>query len=147
MRLFVFLLAAAAVASAGPALAQDEPASDEADIVGFWSFSAETYEQCSFRGEAMISAGPSDELYLCELTATDSCADAWSYTAEQTCVATREGDLLSIKSRITSVEPPTDLYLPDDFLLRIIDGSLMEGELHSSGTTRARFVRTNGPIS
>jgi hypothetical protein len=45
------------------------------------------------------------------------------------------------------VEPPTGNYLPDNFVLTIIDGSLMVGELRSAIDAPAEFRRQNGPIS
>jgi hypothetical protein len=136
----------ATVLAAPVALAQDEGAS--ADILGSWTFEASpTYDSCFLHGEATLRPGPSADVFLCELVANDVCPNIWSYRAEQTCTATRKGDRLTISSQIESVDPQTDRYLPDNFVLRIVNDSLMVGELRSAVDAPAEFRRTAGPIT
>lgn len=145
-RALAFLAAAAVFAIAPAAVADDVGAS--ADITGAWSFVSDpTYAGCSLRGEVFIRPSDDPDTFTCEMVANDVCPDVWTYRAEQSCVATRDGDALVIQSRIETVEPATDRYLPDNFVLRIIDGSYMTGKLHSAMTTRADFYRQDGPIS
>ncbi len=138
--------AAAALAFAGAALAQDDL---RPDILGSWAFEAAVVhdESCTFTGEVLIRRGVSPDHFLCEMVANDVCPGNWAFRAEQTCTATRSGDQLSIQSRIVTLDPPSGNYLPDNFELRIVDGSLMLGELRSAMTASARFYRTMGPIS
>lgn len=138
--------AATALLFASVALAQDD---SRADILGAWSFEAAIVhdESCSFTGEVFIRRGASPDHYLCEMVAHDVCPGSWAFRAEQSCTAMRSGDQLTIKSRITNLEPPAGNYLPDDFQLRIVDGSLMLGELRSAMVASARFTRAPGPIS
>jgi hypothetical protein len=140
------LASAAALAVAGAALAQSEA---QTEIVGSWAFEAAVVhdESCTFTGEVVIRRGVGPDHYLCEMVANDVCPGAWSFRAEQTCFATRDGDQLSIQSRITKLDPPSGNYLPDNFELEIVDGSLMVGELRSAMIASARFYRTIGPIS
>lgn len=142
----VAALAASAALLAAPAgFAQENAGS--ADILGAWGFDASpTYPGCYLSGEAVITRGESDGAYACRIVANDICPDVWSYRAEETCTATRKGDQLTIESRLDSVEPETDRYLPDNFVRKIVNGSLMVGELRSAMTTSARFVRQDGPI-
>lgn len=138
--------AAAALFFAGTALAQSQ---ERAEIVGSWAFEAAVVhdESCTFTGEVFIRRGLGPDHYLCEMVANDVCPGNWSFRAEQTCTATRSGDQLSIQSRLTKLEPPSGNYLPDNFELQIVDGSLMLGELRSAMIASARFTRTVGPIS
>jgi hypothetical protein len=139
--------AAAALVLAGAALAQDD--ASRPDILGSWAFEAAVVhdESCTFAGEVFIRRGVSPDHYLCEMVANDVCPGNWAFRAEQTCTATRSGDQLSIQSRITKLEPSSGNYLPDNFELQIVDGSLMVGELRSAMIASARFYRTVGPIS
>ena len=136
----------AAVLCASGAAAQE--AGESANILGTWGFDASpTYPTCGLHGEVTIRQGATPETYDCVMIANDVCPDIWEYRAEQTCSATRKGDQLVIASRIERVEPPTGNYLPDNFVLTIIDGSLMVGELRSAIDAPAEFRRQNGPIS
>jgi hypothetical protein len=139
--------AAAVVFMTSGALAQDARVSSD-DLLGAWSFeAAPTYDGCSLTGEVFIRRGVTPDTFLCEMTAQDVCPNVWSYRAKENCTATRNGDKLTIESRLVTVDPSTDRYLPDDFDLLIIDGSNMVGELRSAMIATARFFRSVGPIS
>lgn len=69
--------------------------------------------------------------------------------ATQSCSAVRTGNVLRIESVILTTEPPTDTYIPDNFVLEIESASRMEGALIVMDGLRpaAVFVRGEAPIS
>ena len=145
-----FLLGAATLAlAAQPSFAQQssENPGATADITGRWSFLSDpTYPGCSLSGEVFISSTPDENRFTCTVVANDVCPGVWSYRAEETCVAERDGDQLTIASRVLQVKPSTGNYLPDDFAVTIISGSRMTGDLVSALVTDVEFFRGDTPI-
>jgi hypothetical protein len=138
---------------AAPVVAQDN-AGAAADILGEWGFESiftDPVLGCdrSLTGDVFISQTPDPAVYECTMTARDYCPEVFDIRAEQTCVASRDGEKLVIESTIETVEPPEALgtYWPDNFLLTIIDGANMVGTLDSAIVTSARFFRRLGPIA
>jgi hypothetical protein len=148
-RAALLALAPSLLLGAAGATAQDTPRAGEiADILGYWVFeAAPTYPGCHLYGEVNIAPGPTPDSFQCSMIANDVCPDIWRYRAEQVCTATRKRDRLVITSTIESVEPSTGNYLPDNFLLTIVDGSRMVGELRSAIDAPAEFRRGEAPIS
>ncbi len=140
------MLAVLPLAATAPAAAQETGAT--AVILGEWAFEAASmYEGCTLTGEVVIRQGAEPGFYECSIVARDYCPGVWDYTAEQSCVAARKGDQLSILSTLESVEPPTDTYWADNFMLTIVDDANMVGELRSVYDSNARLYRRDGPIS
>lgn len=121
---------------------------EEARIDGQWSFKAWTGDGCSFTGNAtLIPPESTGEPYACELTARQICTDG-EWIVRQTCTATRKGNRVAIKSRITEfISEPSADYLPDDFLLTIDTSKRMFGALHSYGVYKSVWTREIGGIS
>lgn len=132
------------------------PPGATANILGQWAFTAQTPDYCTFSGSAFLSAGPveggderAEETYGCELTARQSCSDG-TWVVEQSCTASRLGDELIIISKVETFlqgDPDVVDYLPDNFRLNIVSGSLMVGSLVSWGVHEAEFRRPDGAIS
>lgn len=140
MRLAYLLVFALAL----PLLANAE----ETRIDGQWSIKTWTGDGCSFTGNAtLIPPESAEEPYACELTARQICTDG-EWIVRQTCTATRKGNRVAIKSRITEfLSEPSEGYLPDDFLLTIDTDKRMFGALHSYGVYKAVWTRKIGDIS
>ena len=147
------LLAVLLLTLALPAAAQDETPSPNtgasADISGYWRFSTGPYHVvCSMTGEITLHPTADPNVFEGDLVAWENCAGRPRFEAKQTAVVIRDGDGLTITSTLNSVEPPSDLYCPDDFVLRIMHSSLMIGELHSADIlATAQFRRGEGPIA
>ena len=120
----------------------------ETRIEGNWVFQAWTGDGCTFTGNATLSSSDEDgNPASCELTARQVCQTR-EWVVRQTCVATRRGDRVSIKSTIVEFfSEPSDSYLPDDFLLTIDSSKRMFGALHSYGIHKAEWTREIGDIS
>lgn len=135
---------ALAVLFAAPAAADDG-----ADISGHWTFATGPYHVvCTMTGEVTLSPTSDPDVFEGELVAWEACAGRPRFEAVQSAVAVRDGDGLTITSTLVTVTPTSDLYWPDNFELRIVNGSLMLGEL-LSGTivAKAQFRRADGPIA
>ncbi|MGD2134024.1 MAG: hypothetical protein PVI23_14615 [Maricaulaceae bacterium] len=147
-------------AAAAPALAQSNAQSigAEADISGYWEFETKRYDYgCKMTGEMTIAPAETEGEYVGELIAREKCDGITletgeifgpvEYYAEQTVVATRDGEALTIVSTLVRIDPPSTSYWPDDFVLEIIDGALMMGELRSADIAPVAFFRGDAPIA
>lgn len=143
-------LALVLVLAAAPAGAQDDGSeAASADISGFWRFSTGPYHTlCTMTGEITLAPTADPDVFQGDMVAWEACAGRPRFEAKQTAVVIREGADLTITSTLESVEPPSELYWPDNFVLRIMNGSLMIGELHSADIlAKAQFRRGDGPIA
>ena len=108
---------------------------------------------CTFDGTAFIGEALEGGI-ACELTAHQSCPvigqdEEVAWTVRQVCTIEREGDQVLLRSEIREFLNGnySDSYLPDNFILTIKNGQLMEGELVSYAAHPARWTRDEGPIS
>ncbi|MAP94997.1 MAG: hypothetical protein CMK07_08615 [Ponticaulis sp.] len=137
---------------AAPAVAKEKSSEAEdvttADLSGEWSFIANTGDDCSFTGLALLLPTDSPDQFSCELTALQVCTtETWQ--VRQSCSARRLGDQLVINSEIEEFVQgeATGAYLPDNFSLKIKSADFMKGVLLSWGSHIAEFRRTEGTIS
>lgn len=139
------LMAAAPLASAD--LGSDEMTSRPI-IAGNWVFKSFTYDACEFGGIARLTPSGEENTFTCELTARQTCPNI-EWVVRQSCVAHRTGDQLVIRSEIEEfiTGPETDSYWPDNFILKIHDGSRMTGSLVSHGSHATEFTRQAEGIS
>ena len=129
------------------ATAQDSSPGATADITGAWSFETEVYEsRCRMTGELDVRESGQPGVYRAQLVAYESCTGQEPYHAEQVSAIRREGDQVKIESRLVRVEPSPEFYLPDDFVLTIIDSALMVGELRSADIAPVTFRRRTALI-
>lgn len=119
----------------------------KADISGQWAFEANTNDECSFTGLALLMPTENPNRFECELTALQVCnVETWQ--VRQSCTAVRLGDQLIIDSEIEEFIQGEDsgAYMPDDFTLKIKSGDHMRGVLRSWGQHIAEFRRAEGVI-
>lgn len=147
------ILAALIVASlaAAPAMANGK-SQDPADVLGNWSFQTSPYRsgQCVMTGTMRLSPHPDDGRYECELTAVEMCSMWGRSVVRQSCVATRFGDQVSIRSTIEEMlEAKFEglVYVPDNFTLTIQSPQRMFGALVSAVTAPVEFRRASDGIS
>lgn len=120
------------------------------NLSGLWNFEAHVQPICTFTGQARLIPQDDPASFDCELTARQDCpAVDVTYTVEQTCTATIEDGVLSVRSTIVNFleGEPTQSYLPDHFELRIEDESTLDGVLLGSGAYPAIWRRAEGAIS
>ena len=146
------LLCALTIAMASvPASAAAQTSVLPPNIAGLWVFEADLPELCSFDGQARLTPTSDPAVFGCELTARQDCPAAGvTYVVEQSCRASIEDNTtVIIQSEIrTFLEgEPTPAYTPDDFELRIQDGSTLIGLLHGHGRFPALWRRADGAIS
>lgn len=132
-----------------PALADEAepPVGNVADIAGEWSFVAQTDDDCSFTGVALLTKTDNPNKFGCELTALQVCTvETWQ--VRQSCAANRLGDQLIITSQIEEFiqGEETGAYMRDNFSLKIKSADLMRGVLLSWGSHIAEFRRSEGVI-
>lgn len=140
---------ALAVLFGAPALA-DSAEGTNADIVGNWAFQSNTYDGCDFGGVASLTPAEEPNMYECELTARQACPVLnIEWVVRQSCIAERNGDRLTIRSRIEEflVGEPTESYWPDNFVLTVRSSGHMTGSLVSHGVHPTEFVRQSEGIS
>jgi hypothetical protein len=124
------------------AFAQDPDADPIADISGGWSFETEVYDLvCQMTGELQLAPTADPDVFMGRLIAYESCGGRQIYQAEQSSVARRDGERLTITSTLTRVLPSPEFYAPDNFELTIVNGALMVGELRSADIAPATFRR------
>jgi hypothetical protein len=143
-----FVVCALLALVAAPALAQDEDATaSTADITGSWSFSTVTYNlTCVMTGELVLQATDDPTRYDGQLTVLEDCGDV-SFEAKESSVAVRTGALLALTSTLVEVTPANQGYLADNFNLRIVNGSLMVGQLYFGRVVAKAEFRRDGMIS
>lgn len=143
---------ATAIALAGASVAQssDAPSGNDVsgvDIAGSWTFETDIINfQCRMTGELDVMPTDTPGLYRGRLVAHETCGDLPPFEAVQTCVLLRDGADVKITSKIVSVTPSDIRYWPDHFVLTIINGALMAGELRSADIAPARFHRRDALI-
>jgi len=120
----------------------------EVNITGEWTFQANTGPECTFSGNALISATDKPTRYVCELTAVQVCPTS-TWQVRQSCAATRLGDEVIIASKIEEYiqGKANNGYKPDNFKLTIKSPDLMKGVLVSWGFHNAEFRRLEGAVS
>lgn len=123
----------------------------KADITGAWRFETDVYHDgsCRLWGNISITKSTGDNMFSCKFVAREKCESMpeWDYEAEQTCVALRRGDKLSIGSTVLKVNGDPNDYWPDNFELVIKSSKLMTGELRSATIAPIEFKREGPPIS
>lgn len=156
MRMFgKAMMAAAAMACllTVPALANSgDDRNNSTDVLGSWSFQTSPYRQgqCVMSGTMNLSPHPEEGRYNCELTAVEMCSMWGRSVVRQSCVASRFGDQVSIRSTIEEMlETKFEglVYVPDNFTLTIQSSERMFGALVSAVTAPAEFRRANDGIS
>ncbi len=139
----VLAIAALSLAPIGAA-AEELQGGATADITGSWSIATEVYGSgCKLTGEIELRATDDPDILEGRLVAHESCEDR-SYEAEQVAIARRDGERLVVESAVMKVTPrplPPVSYWPDNFVLTIVDGALMVGELRSAHAAPATFRR------
>lgn len=146
---------AAVVAVLTLTLAASAQSSDEAadvSITGAWSFETDVYEtSCQMTGSLTVRATAEDDIYEGDLRTLERCGyyppEFPGFRAVQRSRLIREGDQLTIRSEVVSVEPDTGGYWPDNFVLTVRASDLMEGQLRSADIAGVRFFRSNPTIS
>ncbi|MEM1106868.1 MAG: hypothetical protein AAGH87_10805 [Pseudomonadota bacterium] len=119
-------------------------------ISGSWTFVSFTGDACEFGGVARLGLRNDDGTYPCELTAQQVCPiDNVEWVVRQSCVATRTGNQLVIRSTIEEflVGEPTPSYWPDNFVLKVKSSDFMAGSLISHGAHATQFKREVEGIS
>tara|TARA_B100001179_G_scaffold230792_1_gene219186 strand:+ start:1357 stop:1812 length:456 start_codon:yes stop_codon:yes gene_type:complete len=144
-----FPVLATAFALALPVNAEQKmpSAPEAADISGEWGFTANTNDDCSFTGTALLTRTSDPNRFGCELTALQMCtSETWQ--VRQSCSAVRLDDQLIINSEIEEFlqGEPNQGYLPDNFSLKIKSSDFMKGVLLSWGRHSAEFRRTEDVI-
>ncbi|MGD2134025.1 MAG: hypothetical protein PVI23_14620 [Maricaulaceae bacterium] len=130
----------------------------EADITGDWEFETKIYVGgCKMTGEMTIERSETEGQYVGQLIAREKCSGFVDengeplgdieYYAEQSVVATRDGDQIYIDATLELVLPSPDNYWPDDFELEIVDSALMMGALRSYNDAPVAFFRGDAPIA
>lgn len=125
----------------------EPPVGTIADVSGEWSFVAQTDDDCSFTGVALLTRTENPNKFDCELTALQVCTvETWQ--VRQSCTANRLGDQLIITSQIEEFiqGAETGAYMRDNFSLKIKSADLMRGVLLSWGSHVAVFRRSEGVI-
>ena len=136
----------ALAATSGAVFAQPRARAPAPVVTGVWSFQTQAYDgdrdgrACSMRGTMTIVQGRQPGALNCTFVATETCPNG-SWTAEQSCTATRRGAKLEIASTITRVTPGTVNYAPDNWSLTIRTSDLMVGELRSADIAGVQFRR------
>ncbi|MAK60673.1 MAG: hypothetical protein CMK09_06815 [Ponticaulis sp.] len=145
--LSAILLTAATTGHAFADESSEDVSPAQADISGEWAFEANTNDECSFTGLALLTRTDDPDRFECELTALQVCnVETWQ--VRQSCSAVRLGDQLIIDSTIEEFIQGRDIgaYMPDDFTLKIKSGDHMRGVLRSWGQHIAEFRRAEGVI-
>lgn len=143
---------ALALFGAAPAVAEDTLSGADpgatADVTGNWSFSTVRYNLfCTMTGELTLETTDDPDVLSGQLTASEQCRQS-VLEAVETSVAVRNGAQLSLTSTLVEVTPPDADYLADNFVLRIVNDSLMVGELRFGHViAKAEFRRRNGLVS
>lgn len=142
-------LMAAALAMTFPSSADTR---DPRDVLGSWTFQTKPYRngQCLMTGTMRLTDDPAEGMYGCELTAVEVCSMWGRSVVQQSCLARRFGDQVSVRSKIENMlEKETDglIYVPDNFTLTIQDTSRMFGALVSAATAPVEFRRSEEGIS
>jgi hypothetical protein len=135
--------------SGGEAPEQAPDAGGAADIVGLWAFQTDLYEnfRCQMTGELELAATADPNIYSGRLVAFESCDGQQLYEARQIVAAVRDGAVLTLESSLDEVLPSADFYAPDNFVLTIVNGALMVGELRSADVAPATFRRRDDLVS
>jgi hypothetical protein len=153
----VLFLALAATAVATLSLAQPKPAAAPDPVLGNWRIKTGSfYGGCTITGAIAIRATATANRYTCRFNTRQACPGARDATSEQTCTVTRSGDQVTISSTLVSTNAPG--YVPDNWRLKVIDASRLEGDLavyHPPNrppmppevVTSATFFRNQTPIS
>lgn len=147
-QIVVSALLACAAMPAVHAQAEEDAAVESSALLGEWSFIANTDEECSFTGTALLTRTEDENRFGCELTALQMCSvETWQ--VRQSCSAVRVGDQLVINSTIEEFlqGQPDGRYRPDNFSLMIKSADYMRGVLISWGSHIAEFRRADGTIS
>lgn len=149
MTKLMIAIATTVLAMALPAAADTR---DPSDVLGSWSFQTKPYRggQCLMTGTMRLSHDPEEGLYGCELTAVEVCSMWGRSVVEQSCLARRFGNQVSIRSEITQMleqKAQGLVYVPDNFSLTIQDAGRMFGALVSAATAPVEFRRSEEGIS
>ena len=145
-----FLIGALALATGPAALGQEETPKAAPILAGTWVFEADLNEACAFDGQARLMPTETEGEYGCELTARQDCpAIDVTYVVEQSCRASVEEDVLTVRSEIRNFlqGEPSAFYTPDNFQLRIESDSRMDGVLVGADIYPAVWQRADGAIS
>lgn len=148
----IFAAIAMACLAAGPAFANSSKGKDPGDVLGNWSFQTSPYRngQCVMTGTMNLSPHPDEGRYNCELTAVEMCSMWGRSVVRQSCVASRFGDQVSVRSTIEEMlEAKFEglVYVPDNFTLTIQSPQRMFGALVSAVTAPVEFRRASDGIS
>lgn len=132
--------------------AQAKTEGDSRDVLGNWSFQTSPYRsgQCVMTGTMHLSPHPEEGRYDCELTAVEMCSMWGRSVVRQSCVATRFGNQVSIRSTIEEMlESKFEglIYVPDNFTLTVQSPQRMFGALVSAVTAPVEFRRAADGIS
>ncbi|RIJ25936.1 hypothetical protein D1224_02125 [Henriciella barbarensis] len=151
IRVRAALLTGAVALGAGPsALGQEDTPATEPVLAGTWVFEADLNKACTFDGPARLMPTETEGEYGCELTARQDCpAIDVTYVVEQSCRASVEEDVLTVRSEIRNFlqGEPSAFYTPDNFQLRIESESRMDGVLVGADIYPAVWQRADGAIS
>ena len=125
---------------------------DPGDVLGSWTFQTKPYREgrCLMTGTMRLTDDPIEGHYRCELTAVEVCSMWGRSVVLQSCSASRFGNQVSIRSKISQMlEQKTEglIYVPDNFTLTIQDASRMFGALVSAATAPVEFRRSEEGIS
>ncbi|MGE3303436.1 MAG: hypothetical protein AB7M12_10010 [Hyphomonadaceae bacterium] len=142
LALFACLAALAAADAAG---AQPKPKAAGPSIAGQWAYETDVYANgCKMTGLMTIKPDAAGR-HACVFESREQCPDI-SVVAQESCLAQRQGDVLTIKSAVHAVKPQVG-YDPDDFDLKIESGSRMTGMMRSFHSAPVIFRRGDAPIS
>jgi hypothetical protein len=141
------MVVAVFAASAAPAIARPvaSPNITGATIAGNWAFETEVYAGgCRMSGVMTIRPDARGK-HVCTFETRESCPDIVA-SAKQSCIATRTGNQLVVKSTVLSVIPKVG-YDPDNFELTIKSSARMTGMMRSNYSAPVEFFRGDAPTS
>ncbi|MGD2134021.1 MAG: hypothetical protein PVI23_14600 [Maricaulaceae bacterium] len=128
----LYQLIAFSLLTVGCATGSEDTAGHTADIAGVWVFQSEPYNlNCIMAGQLQLAPTGAPDDFEGVLLTVERCpagsVNARELATEQEVRAQRSGNRLRIDSTIVQVSPANTVYFEDNFRLRIIDGSLMQG--------------------
>ena len=155
MRNFKILATLFAVTVLGSSLLTSSANSDVSirNLIGSWTFKTTEYREgsCNMQGNMKVSRAGADE-YKCEIYAEETCTMWGTFLVYQTCTIDQVDDQFTIVSKVERIiESTMELsevqYIPDNFILEVIESDLMTGNLVSAVIAPVRFERIPDSIS
>ncbi len=123
------------------------------NLIGSWTFKTTEYREgaCNMQGNMKVSTAGKDE-YKCEIYAEETCTMWGTFLVYQTCSIDQVDDQFTVVSSVerileSTMEISEVQYVPDNFILKLVDSHLMTGNLVSAVIAPVRFERIPDSIS